>query len=667
MASTYKHVFTPIRIRGIDFKNRIVLAPPSPNRGDPNGLFTHELVDWMRMFARGGVTTLYLGNASIDITECKDEECQLDLSNPVSPLGLSWYAEMCSAFNCHASLEINHNGKDTAFEAVGHAPYSASAIITTSEISRAKRLGREPVRAIEMTKEKINETVDKFANAAFMMKNAGMDIVLVHGGHGNLISQFTSPMYNFQTDEYGGDTKKRARFAIEVCDAIRKKCGEDFVIEYRISADEIAPEGMHFEETLELIGYLEPHIDIIHVSAGIHSDFDMQYYRNWCQNYLMPQMYNVHYARDVKKAYPNLLVTTVGSIVSIDQAEEIIANGWADFVAMCRPLMADPDMPRKYAENRPLDRRPCLRCDQCARFVPTKLVNCAVNPFSGLTNLLKDGTVPEAKYKKKVGIVGGGPGGVYAMMAACDRGHEVILYEKTDRLGGNLIGAAAPPDKIDMQDYLAWFNREASKYPATIKLNTEATAPMLELENFDALIIAVGAEAVIPDIPGIDKPHVHWAPDAETGKCKVGDKIVVVGAGSIGLEAALDFFDKGKSVEVIELADPETARLNLYKSSRQGGQEALNLLEEKKVKIHYDTCLEEVKDDKVVCKGSDGNKFEIEADTVLYAVGMRPRHEVVDALRHAAPEGSVYIVGDAIKVARLTEATNAAFQVGLSL
>ena len=667
MASLYKHVFSPIRIRGIDFKNRIVLAPPSPNRGDPNGLFTHELVDFMRTFARGGVTTLYLGNASIDINECKDEECQLNLADPATPLGLSWYAEMAAAFNCHASLEINHNGKDTAFEAVGHAPYSASAIITTSEISRARRLGRDPVRSIEMTKEKIKETVDKFANAALMMKRAGMDIVLVHGGHGNLISQFTSPMYNLRTDEYGGSTEKRARFAIEVCDAIRAKCGEDFVIEFRISADEIAEEGMHFDETLELIGYLKPHIDIIHVSAGIHSDFDMKYYRNWCQNYLMPHMFNVHYAREVKKAYPDLLVTTVGSIVSIDQAEEIIANGWADFVAMCRPLMADPDMPKKYSENRPLDRRPCLRCDQCARFVPTKIVNCAVNPFASLTTELRDGTVPEAKIKKKVGIVGGGPAGVYAMMAACDRGHEVILYEKSDRLGGNLIGAAAPPLKVDMKDYLAWFTREASKYPATIKLNTEATKGMLDLENFDALIIAVGGEAIVPNIKGIDKPHVHWAPDAEVGKCKVGDKIVVIGAGSIGLEAALDFCEQGKSVEVVEIADPQTALMNLYSSSRHGGEEILSLIEQNNIKVHYNTRLDEVLDDKVICSSSDGSKLEIEADTVLYAIGMRPRHEVVDELRHCAPEASVYIVGDALKVARITEATNPAFQVGLYL
>ncbi|MDR0838734.1 MAG: NADH:flavin oxidoreductase, partial [Oscillospiraceae bacterium] len=329
MGSNYEHVFKPIRIRGIDFKNRITLAPPSPDLASPDGLVTHEFVDWMRMFARGGATTLYVGNSSIDISECKDEECQLDLANPHSVLPLSWYAEMASYYNCHASLEINHNGKDTAYETVGHAPYSASAIITSSELSRAKRLGREPVRAIEMTKEKIAETVAKYGDAAAKMKMAGMDIVLVHGGHGNLISQFTSPMYNLRTDEYGGSTEKRARFAIEVCEDIRKKCGENFVIEYRISADEIAPEGMHFEETLELIGYLKDHIDIIHVSAGIHSDFDMKYYRNWCQNYMMPHLFNVHYAADVKKRYPDLLVNTVGSITSIAEAEEILSKGWA--------------------------------------------------------------------------------------------------------------------------------------------------------------------------------------------------------------------------------------------------------------------------------------------------------------------------------------------------
>jgi 2,4-dienoyl-CoA reductase-like NADH-dependent reductase (Old Yellow Enzyme family) len=249
---------------------------------------TRDFVDWMRPFASGGTSILYVGNATVDKTECHDEETQIDLGTDKCVLTLSWYAEMAAQYNCHASLEVNHNGKDTAFETVGHAPYSASPIITASEITRAKKLGREPIAAIEMTHEKIAETVDKFAMAAFRVQQAGMDICLVHGGHGNLISQFTSPLYNKRQDEYGGSTENRARFAIEVCDAIRKKVGPNIVIEYRISADEIAPAGMHFNETLKLIEYLQDHIDILHVSAGLHSDFDFKYYRNWCQNYLMP-------------------------------------------------------------------------------------------------------------------------------------------------------------------------------------------------------------------------------------------------------------------------------------------------------------------------------------------------------------------------------------------
>ena len=194
MGSKYTHVFSPIRIRGVEFKNRIVLAPPSPNLASPDGQVTPEFLDWFRMFARGGVCTLYVGNSSIDITECKDEAYQLDLSSDNCILNLARYADMCKQYDCHASLEINHNGENTAFETVGHPPFSSSPNIASTETSRAARLGRAPIPAIEMTHEKIKETVDKYAFAAQRMKRAGMDVVLVHGGHGNLISQFTSAL-----------------------------------------------------------------------------------------------------------------------------------------------------------------------------------------------------------------------------------------------------------------------------------------------------------------------------------------------------------------------------------------------------------------------------------------------------------------------------------------
>ena len=669
MASRYEHVFTPIKIRGIDFKNRVILAPPSPNVARSDGTMTRDFVDWMRPFAQGGTAILYVGNATIDRNECHDEETQIDLGTDRCVLPLSWYAEMAAQYNCHASFEINHNGKDTAFETVGHAPYSASSIITSSELTRAKRLGRDPIPSIEMTHEKIAETVEKFAMAAYRMQQAGMDICLVHGGHGNLISQFMSPLYNKRRDEYGGSTGNRARFAIEVCDAIRKKVGPNFVIEFRISADEIAEEGMHFDETLQMIEYLQDHIDIVHVSAGLHSDFDFKYYRNWCQNYMMPRAFNAHYARDVKKAFPNLLVTTVGSITSLDIGEELLANGWADFIAMCRPLMADPEMPRKYAQNRPEDRRPCLRCDACARFMPPRPLNCAVNPYSGVFKEIKYGEIPKAPVKKRAAVVGGGPAGLYAMMALCGRGHDVTLYEKTGELGGNVVPAAFPPFKEDCRDYLNWLLREVKKQPAKILLNTEATKEMLEAENYDAIIIAVGSKPIIPsNIPGIDKPHVHWAPDAEMGKVPSGDKIVIVGGGAVGLEAAIDFKDRGKDVTVIEMLDEEKHRAALHKSSKRAGLEMLDIMQEKGIPIYLNRRLEEVKDDAVVCTDTvTGERVEYPCDTVLLSIGMVPLTDTVESLRHCCAETEIFIVGDAMSVGNISTATNSGFQAGLHL
>jgi len=669
MGSNYKHVFQPIRIRGVDFKNRITLAPPSPNLASPDGLVTKDFVNWFRMFARGGVTTLFVGNCSIDITECKDEAYQLDLNSDSCILPLTWFADMCKEYACHASLEINHNGENTAFEEVGHAPFSSSSFISESERARALRLGREPVAAIEMTHEKITETVEKYAMAAYRMKQAGMDIVLVHGGHGNLISQFTSSLYNKRTDEYGGSTENRARFAIEICKAIREKCGENFVIEMRISADEIAEEGMHLEETLELIGYLKPHIDIAHISAGLHSDFNYKYLRNWMQNFMMPRCFNVHYARAVKEAHPDLLVSTVGSIVSIEMAEDIIANGWADFVAMCRPLMADPDMPKKYAHNRPEDRRPCLRCDACTGhlFVP-KPIYCAVNPMSFMARDLVDGLVPQARVKKKVAVVGGGPAGITALTTLIDRGHDVTLYEKTGELGGNVIGAAAPPFKVDCQDYLKWLVRQAETSKAKVLLNTEATKELLDKENYDAIVIAVGADPMMPDIPGIDNPHVCWAVDAELGKVAVGEKVVVIGAGTVGLEAAIEFRREGKDVTVLELLDEQGAAMALLKSAKTAAREFPSILESEKIPVHYGISVGEIIDHAVIgVDSATGKTVEFQADSVLIAIGMRPLLEVAESLRHCAPETEVRIVGDAREVGSISTAVNEAFQAALRI
>ena len=660
MKSRYEHVFEPLKIRNIVFKNRLELAPPSPNLASKDNKVTPEFVDFFRPFARGGAAVIHVGNSIIDIREACDEERQLDLGSDDCILPLTRFVEMCHGYGALASLEINHNGKDSQYEKTGRAAYSASSFITTSELQRSREAGREPIPTIEMDGAKIRETVEKFALAARRCKRAGFKMCMVHGGHGNLISQFASSMYNKRGDEYGGPLENRARFAIETLDRIRELCGEDFVVEYRISADEIHPVGMRFEETLKFIELIQHKIDILHVSAGLHGD--MRYMRNWWQNYLMARMYNVHYAADIKKAFPGLRVCAVGSIMNIQQAEEIIAEGKADFVAMCRPLMADPEMPRKYALGNEDDHRPCLRCQYCGlRLIIPAVINCAVNPFLGNETEFPENRAPKAAVRKRVAVIGGGPAGIQALLTLCERGHDVTLYEKTDRLGGHAAAGSALPFKQDMKDYLNWLRRQAEKAAARIVYNVKATPELLLREAYDALIIAVGSEPVIPAIPGINKAHVHWAPEADLGTVAVGEKTVIIGAGAVGIESAIGMKRMGKDVRIIEMSPDITG---LFKSDV--GAVALELemlIEELKIPIEFGFMLTEVADDKVICRNTASSKtVEFPADTVLLAAGMVPRNEIADSLRRCAPATEVFVVGDAAEVGTIAGAIRSAFR-----
>jgi len=659
MGSRYEHVFAPIRIRGVDFRNRLELAPPSPNLASRDGRVTTEFVNLFRSFARGGAAVITIGNSVVDIKEASDEERQLDLSTDECILSLTLFAEMCAGFGTQASLEINHNGKDSDPGKTGKPAYSPSRILPSHELWRAPQQGREMLYTIEMDHEKIRQTVEKYAMAALRCKRAGMKMTMLHGGHANLIAQFASRLYNKRTDEYGGSLENRARFAIEVLDRVRALCGEDFVIEYRISADEIHPDGMHLPETLQFIELIQEKVDILHVSAGLHGE--LQYMRNWWQNYLMDREYNVHYAEKIKKAFPNLIVCTVGSIMNIGRAEEIIATGKADMVAMCRPLLADPDMPRKYAHGREDDVRPCLRCQYCgARLMVPAVINCAVNPYLGNETEFPDGKVKPAEVKKKVAVVGGGPAGIQALLTLCDRGHDVTLYEMSDRLGGHVVPGAALPFKQDVKDYLDYLVRQAEKAPARILMNTEATKEKLDAEGYEGLVIAVGSTPIVPKVPGIDKPHVHWAPDADTGKAQVGERTVVVGAGSVGVESAIALKREGKDVIIVEMA-PDMRCL----SASAGGvaMELMNIVEELQIPIHLNRRLEEVTDSTVVCCDTEtGEKVEFPADTVLLAVGMAARQDVADSMRRCAPETEVFVVGDALQVGNISGAVRSAFK-----
>lgn len=657
MDSKYSHVFSPIEIRGVLFKNRIELAPPGCLGGaDERGFATDRFVSTFRQFARAGVAIVSVGNCTIDINESSDEGGQLELKDPAAVMPLLKFTKMCECFGAQGSLELTHNGKDTPFETIGHAPYSCSSFVTVAEELRAKRLGREPIPTVEMTKEKIKQTVEKYAYAAWICKKAGMKMLMIHGAHGNLIAQFASPYFNKRRDEYGGCLENRARFAIEILDAIRARVGENFVIEYRISAEEFHPRQMHFDETLKFIGLIKDKVDILHVSAGIHDVWGEPHYMRYLfQPYTMDQMYNVHFAADVKKTYPDLLVNTVGSIKDIRMAEDIIASGKADFVSMHRALNADFEMLHKFTSGRENEHVPCLRC-ACVRMGDPPSFPCAVNPMYGMFEEYPEGTVTPAGTKKKVAVIGGGPAGIQAVKTLLERGHDVSIYEKSSEFGGNVKNGVSAPFKQDLRDYLAYLRSTLDNAPVRKFLNTEATPEMIDAENYDAVIVAIGAEPIFPNIPGIDKPHVRWAPDAENQSDITGDRIVIVGASSVGTEAAINLAMQDKQVTLIDM-DPNCSLV-----TTGAEYDLLKMCDKYKVRRILGLKLLAIEDDKVITQDvGTGDGRKLSADTVLLAMGMRPRRE--DAMRfyHCCPEVNFRMVGDCSASGDVRDAVHTAF------
>ena len=655
----YQYVFSPLTFGNVTIKNRIEFPPVVPILASADGYVTPELIEFEKSLARGGPGIVTIGDSAIDFEYARDHEGQLNLGTDHVIPGLRSLVEVIHRYGAKASIEVNHGGRFVAPRLLnGKEPIAPSSVSSSAEEMFPGEEGRRKIHVKEMDQNLIDQVIENYANACFRCLQAGFEMVLLHGGHGHLLSQFVSPFTNKRKDSYGGSLENRAKFVIEVLNAIRKKVGNQLALEYRISADELIPEGMHLEDTIEFIKMIQDKIDVIHVSVGLITEADHAPITNPPTYY--PHGYNVHYAETIKKEV-KIPVATVGAIASLEMADEIIQQGKADIVAMARSAIADPEIVNKTRRGKVEDIRPCLRCGSCtertAHFFPLR---CAVNPVIGRE--IEFSHLRLAEEKKKIVIVGGGPAGMEAAQIASSRGHAVTLFEKEDKLGGTLHVASALPFKADMRKYLNWLINKTEQSAARIRLSTEATPAIIEAENPDVLILAVGAVPLIPDIPGIKSPVTIWAGDVDNGAPITGDKIVVAGAGMTGFETALALAQQGKQVTVVDMVSLEEVAKDCPVISRIA---LLNLLKKHGVEIKTNLKIEKITNRGVAVIDKQWQRYEIPADKVVLSLGVKPRTEVIKALEASAPE--VYIIGDCAKPRNLMSAIHEAFDLAAEI
>ena len=627
----YPHVFQPLTIRGITLKNRLEYAPTVVLKCEPNGDMSQEMLDFMAWQAKTGVAWVTVGDTPVTHDETSAWLCEMNVNSDDCIHGMNQLAEAARSNGAELSVELAHAGRCSRL-----GPNDPPALCPSAELPLEE--GMENLRT--MDRADMDYVKGRYVDCAVRCKKAGFRMVMIHCAHGNMLAQWLSPLSNCRTDEYGGSPENRRRYPLEVLQAVREAVGSDMIIEIRVSATEDTPGGYELAESLDFMEAAQEYVDIIHVSRGVVFTLAGTY---TIPTYFKGRQLNVAFAAEAKKRL-HVPVAVVGNITSLAEAEEIIASGKADIVAMAKTHMADGEMVKKSLEGRVEDVRPCTRCDLCgnANTYGTSM-HCAINPRLGMDGDVKP--LP-AEQRKKVMVIGGGPGGMMAAQTCVKLGHDVTLYEKSGELGGLLNDATALPFKQYMRLYLQWDKRQTMKCGAKIVLNTEVTPELVEQENPDAVIIAAGSHYLCPPIPGIEK--VLPVREVDSHAVKTGKRVVVCGGGLTGLECALALSQEGKQVTVLDMipADSFCAEMPIFNKA-----DLFHQLEENGVQLVGSVKISAFTDSAVEVLDADGAKQTYEADSIVNALGVGPNHALVDALLAKYPQG-VYPVGDCVKKGR---------------
>lgn len=640
-------LFEPGKIGTLSIKNRIVMAPMGTiGLVEMDGRFAQRGIEYFATRARGGVGLITTGCILVDNeVEPKVEDYWSFMPRIDSVRFVTGLSELADAIHDYgARLSVSLTGGYGRVISRKVFPLARQPVAP----SPGPWLWDNSVTTRELTTAEVEKIVKAFELAAERVRAAGIDAVEIHGHEGYLIDQFMTALWNKRTDKYGGDLDGRLRFPIEIIEAIKRGAGRDFPVIFRYGAKHYLPGGRDIAESQEIAKRLEQvGADALHIDAGV--------YETW--HWAHPPTYQppgclVDMAEAIKKVV-TIPIIAVGKLGYPELAERVLEEGKADFIALGRPLLADPEWPIKVKEGRLEDIRMCVGDhDGCiARIFSYKYLSCTVNPTAGMEREL---AITPAEKVKSVLVIGGGPAGMEAARVAASRGHRVTLWEKRRQLGGNLLVASVPDFKRDLREYIKYLSTQIKKLDVDIELEKEATPELVQKMAPQVVFVATGATPIVPEIKGIDRDTVVTAIDLLLGKSEAGKSVVVAGGSIIGCEVAAYLGQRGKQVTLVEMLEDI-----IIDMSRPGRIQLLEMLGEAKVKVLTNTKLLEITGEGVIIE-SNGQKTILEADSVVLAVGLKPETALSEELRDRVPE--LYTIGDCVEPRRLINAVWEAYR-----
>jgi 2-enoate reductase len=638
-------LFEPGKIGKLRLKNRIVMsAMGCGGLAQLDGNLSQRGIDYYVARAKGGAGLITTGSCKVtrefEYNPCKPT---LMVDHKAYARWVEELAEGVHDYGAKLSVQLMAGSGRTgrAEEIRKVRPLGASAVPCVSDPNVLSR---------GMTLEEIERFLDSFEAAAEVLKSARADAVELNCHGGYLVDQFMSALWNKRTDAYGGSLEGRLKFLLDIVARLRKVLGVDFPVIVKYSLVHYLEGGREIEEGLEIARKLEAAgVSALVIDAGCHETIYFM-----LPSEFQPMGCTVNLASRVKGAV-KIPVITVGKLGSAELAEEVLQEGKADFIALGRALLADPEWPNKVKAGRVQDIRPCVGCFEGCRQRANegKTIGCAVNPATGNEREL---VVLPAERKKSVLVIGGGPGGMEAARVAAVRGHRVSLWEKEQALGGNLIPGSVPEFKEDYRRLRDHLVLQLNNAGVRITLGKEATPELVGQMKPDAVLVAAGSTAIIPTIVGVERENVVTATDLLSGKKDPGESVIVIGGGVVGCETALHLAQKGRKVSIVELLG-DIAR-DMYTVNRM---HLLRLLAEAGVRVLTESRVAEITDMGIVLTGRDGRQEGLKADTIVLAVGLKPKDDLAERLSERVPE--VYPIGDCSEPRKVIHAIREGFRI----